>query len=112
MSRRIVKIAILEGMKGLMAYTCLDIVGTVVRVLVRCFYLSSNRILILIWFTFRFRPDYDQVIASKVWSCQVKPPILFGVNTNETVTITLEHLTVSLSETVGFLVFDMIFDTP
>lgn len=39
-----------------------------------------------------FRSDHGQVIVSKMLSCQVNPPILYGINTNDTISITLEHL--------------------
>ncbi|XP_028409034.1 adhesion G-protein coupled receptor D1-like [Dendronephthya gigantea] len=38
-----------------------------------------------------YRSDLHQEIVSKVLSCQVNPQIRFGVNTNRTVQITLQH---------------------
>ena len=43
----------------------------------------------------RYRSDRHQDIVSKVLSCQVNPSIRFGVNTNRTVLITLQHHKVS-----------------
>jgi hypothetical protein len=45
---------------------------------------------------FRYRSDLSQDIASKILSCQVNPPIKFGLNTNKTVLITLEHNKVTI----------------